>query len=202
MVGAGGPDSSGGTNHSAAQLVPRKRPGTTIPPESLRRALIDSMTKGPADTHTGPSATPGARGVRGRKKGARGREGVRGRGRRSVTAASPSSPPPPVDSPKHRRRSVDSLQVDAPILDRPVESEGTPSQAWPEALLVDGEPTATGWGEDAGEDDQGDEAEGGEGVAGAEGSSSSTVYQRGATRLPDLPATREQRTLVTPHGEK
>src|SRR4051812_33740972 len=174
MVGAGGPDSSGGTNHSAAQLVPRKRPGTTIPPESLRRALLDSMTKGTADTHAGPSATPGARGVRGRKKGARGRAGARGRGRRSVTTASPSSPPPPVDSPEHRRRSVDSLEVDAPILDRPVESEGT-------ALLVDGEPTATGWGEDAGEDDQGDEAEGGEGVAGAEGSSSSTVYQRGAT---------------------
>ena len=196
MVGAGGPDPSD------AQSVPRRRSGTTIPPQSLRRALLDSMTKCPADSHAGPSATPGARGVRGRKTGARGRAGVCGRGRQ--TATSPSSPPPPADSPEHMLRSVDSSEVDAPvtrvheppIFDRPVESEGTRSEAWPEALLVDGEPTATGWGEDAGEDDQGDEAEGGE------GSSSSTVYQRGATRLPDRPATREQRTLITPHGEK
>ena len=69
------------------------RGGSIIPDQPLRRALLDSMQSAPA----GPSSSAG-RGRGRTKKAARGGRGS-GRGRK---AATPSSLPPPADSPDHR----------------------------------------------------------------------------------------------------
>ena len=79
--------------------------GAIIPPQHLRRALVDSM-----QTPAGASSSAG----RGRGKTKRGAaRGGRGGGR-GRKAAAPSSPPPPADSPDHR--SAPS-QVDPSDLD-------------------------------------------------------------------------------------
>ena len=66
--------------------------GGYIPPQQLRRALVDSMMP-PA----GPSSSTG-RGRGKKKRGSRGGRGG-GRGRKAVV---PSSPPPTAESPDHR----------------------------------------------------------------------------------------------------
>ena len=83
--------------------------GVVIPPQNLRRALVDSMHTPPAPS-AGASSSAG-RGGRGKKRGGgRGGRGA-GRGRKVVL---PSSPPPPAESPDHR--SAPS-QVDPSDLD-------------------------------------------------------------------------------------
>ena len=85
MVGAG-------RERSEPPSSARAGRGAIIPPQHLRRALVDSM-----QTQAGASSSTG-RGWGKTKKAARGGRGG-GRGRK---AAAPSSPPPPADSPGHR----------------------------------------------------------------------------------------------------
>ena len=85
MVGAG-------RERSEPPSSARARRGAIIPPQHLRRALVDSM-------QTPAGAFSSARRDRGKMKSAA--RGGRGGGRdRKVVA--PSSPPPPTDSPDHR----------------------------------------------------------------------------------------------------
>ena len=201
MVGAG-PECSAGTSSSAA----RGR-GTSIPPLSLRRAFIDSI--GTMAGTSSSASLPTGRGGRGGKK--RGGGHGRGRGRQTAT---PSSPPPPAHSPEHGTARVDPSEVEAtgtpdhePRVDGPSAHETsaheTPDQDGDRATSQE----TSGWGTwpdlreglsghaDGGGDDQFTDSEG-EVVEGA------TVYQRGGTRLPPVPATRELRPMIRPDGEK
>ena len=200
MVGAG-------PEHSKAPSSSARGGRSSIPHAPLRRALLDSMATPP-----GPSSSTAVprrgRGKGGKKRGA----GARGRGRGGrVTARAPSSPPPLAVSPEHVTASVDSFEEEAtrtPVHEPPVHG---PSAHKPR---VDGpsgheslahetpEEHTSGWGTwpnnaegpSGHADDSGDttdiEEEGG------------TVYQRGATRLPSVPVTREQRWLIFPDGER
>ena len=203
MVGAG-PERSEAPSSSA-------RGGRgSIPPVPLRRPLLDSMGTPPGASSS--ASLPTGRGGRGGKKrgGRLGRRGGRGR-----QAATPSSPPPPADSPEHVTARVDSSEEEAtrtpvhePQVDGPsahetpdleASSHDTPDQAtsqetsgwgtWPDP------PEGPSGHADGGGDDPFTDSEG-EVVEGA------TVYQRGGTRLPPVPATRELRPVIRPDGEK
>ena len=113
-----------------------------------------------------------------------------------MTARAPSSPPPPAVSPEHVTARVDSSEEEAtrtpvhePRVDGPSAHE-TPEEhtsgwgTWPD------EPEGPSGHADDGGEPTDIEEEGG------------TVYQRGATRLPSVPATREQRWLIFPDGER
>ena len=173
--------------------------GTSISADSLRRALLFSL-----HTPVAPSSSTPMRGGRGKKRGSRGGRGGRGGRGRGRVAATPSSPPPPADSPKHRTARVDPSEGEAtrtlvhdPRVDEPSTyetpeqsrdegtSRQTPWDTWPE------EPTghADGGGDHFSDSDE-EVAEG------------ATVYQRGSTRLPPVPATREQRWFIRPDVEK
>jgi hypothetical protein len=213
MVGAG-PERSEAPSSSA-------RGGrSSIPHAPLRRALLDSMATppGPSSSTAVPSR---GRGKGGKKRGV----GARGRGRGGrVTARVPSSPPPPAVSPEHVTARVDSSEEEAtrtPVHEPPVHGSSAheprvdgssahePRVDGPSAHESSAHETpeehTSGWGTwpDQPEgpsghaDDGGDPADiEGEVVEGA------TVYQRGCTRLPSVPATREQRWLIFPDGER
>ena len=172
---------------------------SSIPHAPLRRALLDSMATPPGPSSS--TAVP-SRG-RGRKRGG----GARGRGRGGrVTATAPSSPPPPAVSPEHVTARVDSSEEEAtrtPVHEPPVHG------SWAHEPRVDGpsahetpEEHTSGWGTwpDQPEEPSGHAGDGGEPTDLEE--EGGTVYQRGATRLPSVPATREQRWLIFPDGER
>ena len=109
-----------------------------------------------------------------------------------MTARAPSSPPPPAVSPEHVTARVDSSEEEATRT--PVHGSWAhePRVDWPSAHETPEEHTS-GWGtwpdqpeEPSGHADDGREPTDLEEEGG-------TVYQRGATRLPSVPATREQR---------
>ena len=85
-------DVGAGREHSEPPSLACPRRGVVIPPQHLRRALVDSM-----QTPAGASSAERGRGKtkRGATRGGRGG----GRGRKAVA---PSSPPTEADSPNHR----------------------------------------------------------------------------------------------------
>ncbi|XP_073362495.1 uncharacterized protein, partial [Aegilops tauschii subsp. strangulata] len=177
---------------------------SSIPDVPLRRALLDSMSTPPGPSSS--TAVP-SRG-RGRKRGG----GARGRGRGGrVTARAPSSPPPPAVSPEHVTARVDSSEEEAtrtPVHEPPVHGSWAhdPRVDWPSAHESSAHETpeehTSGWGTwpDQPEEPSGHADDGGEPTDLEE--EGGTVYQRGATRLPSVPATREQRWLIFPDGER
>lgn len=173
---------------------------SSIPDAPLRRALLDSMATPP-----GPSSSTAVP-SRGRGKKKRG-GGARGRGRGGrVTATAPSSPPPPAVSPEHVTARVDSSEEEAtrtPVHEPPVHGSWAhePRVDWPSAHETPEEHTS-GWGTwpDQPEEPSGHADDGGEPTDLEE--EGGTVCQRGATRLPSVPATREQRWLIFPDGER
>ena len=176
---------------------------SSIPDAPLRRALLDSMATPP-----GPSSSTAVP-SRGRGKKKRG-GGARGRGRGGrVTAMAPSSPPPPAVSPEHVTARVDSSEEEAtrtPVHEPPVHGSWAhePRVDWPSAHETPEEHTS-GWGTwpDQPEEPSGHADDGGESTDfEEEGEEGGNVYQRGATRLPSMPATREQRWLIFPDGER
>ena len=197
MVGAG-------RERSEAPSSSARGGRSSIPHVPLHRALLDSMSTPPGPSSS--TAVP-SRG-RGRKRGG----GARGRGRGGrVTARAPSSPPPPAVSPEHVTARVDSSEEEAtrtpvheplvhgslthkPRVDGPLAHESsaheTPKEhtsrwgTWP-----DQPEKPSGHADDGGEPTDIEEKGG-------------TVYQRGCTRLPSVPATCEQRWLIYPDGER
>ena len=207
MVGAG-------RERSGAPTSARGGRGSSIPPHSLRRAL-DLSLQSPATV----ASSSAGRGRGGKKeKAARGGRGV-GRGRK---AATPSSPPPPAESPDHRAApseiepsEVDPSMADAPTADEP-RADDEPRAAEPRAAEssphetpelrrghAESEPSPwEDWTESSahgcvqGGDYSPDSYSEGEWVEGRK------VYQRGHTKLPPTPATPDQRWLIAPNGEK
>ena len=202
MVGAG-------RERSRAPTSARGGRGSSIPPHSLRRAL-DLSLQSPATV----ASSSAGRGRGGKKeKAARGGCGI-GRGRK---AATPSSPPPPAESPDHRAApseiepsEVDPSMADAPTADdkpraaEPRAAESSPHET-PELRQGHAESEPSPW-EDwtessahgcvQGGDYSPDSYSGGEWVEGCK------VYQRGRTKLPPTPATPDQRWLIMPKGLK
>jgi hypothetical protein len=154
---------------------------------------------------------------RGRVRGGKKRGGGRGRGR-GRQIGTPSSPPPPAHSPEHMTARVDPSEVEAtgtpdhePRVDGPSAHETpvpeasaheTPDQDRDRATSQE----TSGWGTwpDPPEGPSGHADGGGDQFTDSEGEvvEGVTVYQRGGTRLPPLPATREQRPVIRPDGEK
>src|SRR5215216_2801791 len=85
--------------------------GSIIPPQPLRRALLDSMQTAAA----GASSSAG----RGRGRTKKAARGGRGSGR-CRKAATPSSPPPPADSPDHRTAPSGVDSSGTPVHEPPV----------------------------------------------------------------------------------
>ena len=110
----------------------------------------------------------------------------------SEVEATRSPPPPQADSPEHRTSRVEATQspVHEPRVDEPSTHEThfpeASFQATPEQSRDEGTSQETQW--DAGSDE-----ELGEGA---------TVYQRGSSGLPLVPATPEQRWSIRPNGDK
>src|SRR4051812_11679159 len=102
MVGAG-------RERSEAPTSARGGRGSSIPPQSLRRAL-DLSLQSPATVASSSAGGGGGGGGKKKEKAARGGRGG-GRGRK---AATPSSPPPPAESPDHRTApsEIDPSEVD------------------------------------------------------------------------------------------
>ena len=143
-----------------------------------------------------------------------------------MTATVPSSPPPPAVSPEHVTARVDSSEEEAtrtPVHEPPIHGswahEPPVHGSWAHEPRVDGplayepwvdapsahetpEEHTSGWGTlpDEPEGPSGHADDGGEPTDLEE--EGGTVYQRGATRLPSVPATREQRWLIFPDGER
>ena len=128
-----------------------------------------------------------------------------------MTATGPSSPPPPAVSPEHVTARVDSSEEEAtrtPVHEPPVHGSWAhePRVDWPSAHESSAHETpeehTSGWGTwpDQPEEPSGHAGDGGEPTDLEE--EGGTVYQRGATRLPSVPATREQRWLIFPDGER
>ena len=128
-----------------------------------------------------------------------------------MTARAPSSPPPPAVSPENVSARVDSPEEEATRTPVHEPSTHEPRVDGPSAHepWVDGpsahetpEEHTFGWGTWP------DESEGPSGHAddGREPTDieeeRGTVCQRGCTRLPDVPAAREQRWLIFPDGER
>ena len=128
-----------------------------------------------------------------------------------MTATAPSSPPPLAVSPEHVTARVDSFEEEATRTPVHEPSVHGPSAHEPRVDGPSGHESSThatpeehtsGWGTwldqpkgpsghaDDGEEPTDIEEEGG------------TIYQRGCTRLPDVPATHEQRWLIFPDGER
>ena len=170
---------------------------SSIPHAPLRRALLDSMATppGPSSSTVVPSR---GRGKGGKKRGV----GARGRGRGgTVTARAPSSPPSPAVSPEHVTARVDSSEEEAtrtPVHEPWVHAPSA-HESW--AHETPDEHTS-GWGTrpDQPEGPSGHADDGGEPTDIEE--EGGTVYQRGCTRLPSVPTTREQRWLIFPDGER
>ena len=198
MVGAG-PERSEAPSSSA-------RGGRgSIPPVPLRRALLDSMGTPPGPSSSA-SVPTGGRGQGGKKRG--GRSG-RGHGRGGRQARTPSSPPPPADSPEHMTARVDPSEEEAmrtpvhePWVDGPSADETSAHETPDQGTSQE----TSGWGTwpDPPEGPSGHADGGGDEFTDSEGEvvEGATVYQRGGTRLPPMPATRELRPVIRPDGEK
>ena len=148
-----------------------------------------------------------------------------------MTLTAPSSPPPPAVSPEHVTARVDSSEEEAartPVHEPPVHGSSAhePRVDGPSAHEppVDGpsaheswahetpEEHTSGWGTWLGqpEEPSGHADDGGEPSGHADDDGEPTdieeeggnVYQHGATRLPSVPATCEQRWLIFPDGER
>ncbi|KAI4972127.1 hypothetical protein ZWY2020_003052 [Hordeum vulgare] len=137
----------------------------------------------------------------------RGTKGTRGRGRGRATR---SPPPPQADSPEHRRTSrVDSSEVEAtwspvhePRVDEhQVDEHSTHETRVPEASF---RTLRTGRDEVVRPRDQWDTSLSQAGHLGSdeELGEGDTVYQRGSSGLPLVPATPEQRWSIRPNGDK
>ena len=118
-----------------------------------------------------------------------------------MTARAPSSPPPPAVSPEDVTARVDSSEEEAT---RTPVHEPLAHEPWvdgPSAHETPEEHTS-GWGTwpDQPEEPSGHADDGGEPTDIEE--EGGTVYQRGSTRLPSVPAAREQRWLIFPDGER
>ena len=129
-----------------------------------------------------------------------------------MTARAPSSPPPPAVSPEHVTARVDSSEEEAtqtPVHEPPVHGSSAhepqvdgPSahESWAHETP---EEHTSGWGTwpDQPEGPSGHADDGGE-PTDEEGEEGGNVYQHGATRLPSVSATHEQRWLILPDGER
>nr|XP_020147877.1 uncharacterized protein LOC109733088 [Aegilops tauschii subsp. strangulata] len=197
MVGAG-------RDRSEAPSSARAGRGVIIPPQHLRRALDDSM-----QTPVGASSSAG----RGRGKPKRASRGGRGGGR-GRKAAAPSLPPPPADSPDHRsapsqedwsrtpvhERRVDELSSqETPVPEPSSQETRAPESSSHKTPVPESSPHVTPdtsghaddeetWSEDSFSEDELVEQ-------------GKRVYQRGGTKLPAVPATRDQRWLIQPNRE-
>ena len=193
MVGAG-------RDHAEAPSSSARGARSSIPHAPLRRVLLDSMATPPGPSSS--TAVP-SRGQGKKKRGG----GTRGRGRGGrVTLTAPSSPPPPAVSPEHVTARVDSAEEEAartPVHEPPVHEPLVHGPSGHESSAHETpEEHTSGWGTwpDEPEGPSGHADDGGEPTNIDE--EAGTVYQRGATRLPDMPATREQRWLIFPDGER
>ena len=214
MVGAG-------RERSRAPTSARGGRGSSIPPHSLRRAL-DLSLQSPV-TVASSSAGRG-RGGKKKEKAARGGRGVE-RGRK---AATPSSPPPPAESPDHRAASskiepsevdpsrtplheppADEPMADTPTADEPRAAEpraveSSPHET-PELRRGHAESEPSPW-EDWIESSAHGCVQGGDyspdSYSEGELVEGRKVYQHGRTKLPPTPATADQRWLIAPNGEK
>ncbi|KAI5012806.1 hypothetical protein ZWY2020_025072 [Hordeum vulgare] len=153
-------------------------------------------------------------------KGTR-RGGGRGRSRRTVE---PSSPPPPAHSPEHRSTMVDPFAEEAtgtlfqepgvdrhsshetPVQDQPrVEVHSAHETTVPEASPDVESPGWDTWSDRTELPDWTEGGDGGDELTDSEGDvqvDGATVYKRGSTRLPVVPATREQRPVIKPEGDR
>lgn len=226
MVGAG-PERSTGSSQA-----PRTRGGTSLPPLSLRRALADSLSTPPVGSSSSAALPTGRGAGRVGKKGkGTGRGGGRGRSRRTVEPSSPPPPAhspehrtsmvdpfaeeatgTPVQEPgvdghsshetpvqEQPRVEVHSAQeqpeeTTVPEASPDVERPGW--EPWPDRTEL---PDWTEGPGGSGGGDGGDELTDSEGDVQVDGA---TVYKRGSTRLPVAPATREQRPVIKPEGDR
>ena len=203
MVGAGRERSE------APSSSARDGRGTSIPPQTLRRALYDSM--GTPEGTSSSAKLPTGRGGRGKKRAPKGTRGGRGRGRK---AATPSSPPPPADSPEHRTATVDPSKVEAtrtpvhePRVDNPCFPDASTRETpVPDASSYETPHASTRWDTwpDLHQPEPSGHADGGGDLLSDSGDEvvDGTVYQRGCTQLPPVPATRKQRWLIKPESLK
>ena len=118
-----------------------------------------------------------------------------------MTARVPCSPPPLAVSPEHVTARVESSEEEATRTPVHEPSAHEPRVDGPSAHETPEEHTY-GWGTwpDEPEGPSGHADDGGELTDIEE--EGGTVYQRGCTRLPSVPATREQRWLIYPDGER
>ena len=128
-----------------------------------------------------------------------------------MTATAPSSPPPPAVSPEHVAARVDSSEEEAtwtpvhePSAHEPRVDAPSAHEPWVDAPSAHETPEehTSRWGTwpDEPEGPSGHADDGGEPTDIEE--EGGTVYQRGCTRLLDMPATHEQRWLIFPDGER
>ena len=127
-----------------------------------------------------------------------------------MTARAPSSPPPLAVSPEHVTARVDSSEEEAARTPVHESSAHEPRGDGPSAHETWAHETpeehTSGWGTWPGQPEHGGEPSGHADDGGEptdeEGEEGGNVYQRGATRLPSVPVTREQRWLIFPDGER
>ena len=118
-----------------------------------------------------------------------------------MTARAPSSPLPPAVSPEHVTARVDLSEEEATRT--PVHEPWVHGPSGHESSAhVTPEEHTSGWGTwpDEPEGPSGHADDGGEPTDIEE--EGGTAYQRGCTRLPYEPATRKQRWLIFPDGER
>ncbi|KAI5007901.1 hypothetical protein ZWY2020_008949 [Hordeum vulgare] len=169
--------------------------GTSIPASPLRRVLLSTLQGAPPVRGSRPPAKP------------RGTKGTHGHGRGRATR---SPPPPQADSPEHRTSRVDSCEVEAtrspvhePRVDEPqVDEPSTHETPVPRAFFQ--ETPEQSRDEGTSQEIQWDTWPEASGHAGSdeELGEGATIYQRGSSGLPLVPATPEQRWSIRPNGEK
>ena len=226
MVGAGLDRSTGSSQ------APRTRCGTSLPPLCLDRALADSLSTPAVGSSSSAALPTGRRACRVGKKGkGTGRRGGRGRSRRTVEPSSPPPPAhspehrtsmvdpfaeeatgTPVQEPGvHGHSSHETPVQEQPRVEvhsaqeQPEETtvpEASPDverpgwEPWPDRTEL---PDWTEGPGGSGGGDGGDELTDSEGDVQVDGA---IVYKRGSTRLPVAPATREQRPVIKPEGDR
>ncbi len=224
MVGAG-PDCSTGSSQA-----PRTRGGTSLPPLSLCRALEDSLSTPPVGSSSSAALpTWRGAGRVGKKGKGTGRGGGRGRSRRTVEPSSPPPPAhspehrttmvdpfaeeatgtpfqepvvdghsshetPVQDQPRVEVHSAHEQPEETTVPEASPDMERPGWDTWPDRTEL---PDWTEGPGGSGGGDGGDEFTDSEGDVQVDGA---TVYKRGSTRLPVVPATREQRPVIKPEG--